>query len=46
MGSGAMIYIIHDIKTESGIQKEMGGGGITDAQTTQRLHKPISIFSK
>jgi hypothetical protein len=33
MGSGAIMYIPSFIKTGSGIQKLMGGGGYTDTQT-------------
>jgi hypothetical protein len=42
MCSGAMIYIPSFIKTGSGIQKLMGGGGYSGTQTAWRSHKPAS----
>jgi hypothetical protein len=33
MGSGAMTYITSFIKIGSGIQKFMGGGGVTDTDS-------------
>jgi hypothetical protein len=46
MGSGAMTYIPSFIKTGSGIQKIMGGGGLIQRQTAWASHKPTLIFSK
>jgi hypothetical protein len=42
-GSGVMIYIPIFMKTSSGIQTLMGGGGYTDTRVAWRSHKPTFI---
>jgi hypothetical protein len=45
-GSGAMTHIPNFIKTGSGIQKLMAGGGFHKHIETWISHKPTLIFSK
>jgi hypothetical protein len=48
MGSGAVMYIPSFMKTDSGVQKLMEGGGLGDTQTHRcwRSHKPTFVLSK